>query len=97
MAAFAKLIDENQVSRVTLAFEKAIADSFTKHPQNHLTRAEVKRRFDMCSKIFETLRSDLKWGVERILSKLPTYLDHELNGTDWTPDTRTIWAPGDGV
>lgn len=97
MAAFARLIDENQVSRVTLAFEEMIANSFVTHPMNHLTRAEVKRRFDMCSKIFETLRSDLKWGVERILGRLPGYLASELDGIDWKPDARTIWAPGDGV
>lgn len=99
MGSFAKLIDEGQVGRVTLAFEETIAASFETHKMRHMTTAEVKRRFEMCARIFEKLRGELKWGIERILDTLPTYLGCELDGKDWASDAqgaRTIWAPGDG-
>lgn len=98
MAAFAKLIhDPKDLSKVTLAFERIIRASLESHPVRHLTDREITRRFEMCAKIFESLRSDLKWSIDRILDKLPSYLGCELDGSDWKPDARTIWTPGDGV
>jgi hypothetical protein len=99
VSAFAKLVDDPVLlGRVTRVFEETIAKSFDgKHKMRHMTQAEVKRRFDMCAKIFSKLRSDLKWGIERIVDSLPGFLDQELSGSDWVPDARTIWAPGDGV
>lgn len=92
---FVKLIDSKQVSAVTLAFERAIADSFVTHPMRHMTRAEVKRRFDECSKIFCELRGQLKWGVQRAIDHIPEYLGKVLNGESWKPDRRACWMPGD--
>lgn len=97
MPAFASLLETKDVSRVTLAFERIINASFESHAVRHLTQSEVKRRFEMCAKIFETLRSDMKWSIERILDKLPIYLGCELDGADWKPDARTLWIPSDGA
>lgn len=99
MAAFAKLVDDPQVlARVVRGFEAAIAKSFDgKHAMRHPTQAEVKRRFDLCASMFEKTRGDLKWGIERILGALDEYLDAKLDGRDWSPGSRTIWAPGDGA
>jgi len=95
--AFAKLVDdERDLSRVTLAIEAAIARSFETHPMRHMTHAEVKRRFDICARIFERLRGQLGWGVVRALDMMPQYLEAELNGSTWTPDARACWMPKDG-
>lgn len=59
---FARLVDENHVGKVTMAFEEAITKSFEKHPMRHLTKSEVDRRFDLAAKIFVKLRGELKWG-----------------------------------
>jgi len=96
MGAFTKLVEQNQVGRVTIAFERCIAASLEVHPVRHLTQAEIKRRFEMCSKIFEVLRRDLGWSLDRILDKLPSYLGCELDGVDWKPDARTLWTPASG-
>ncbi len=94
MAAFEMLVsDPSKLARVTRSFEAIIAASFESHPMRHMTAAEVKRRFDMCASIFETLRVSLKWSIDRILDKLPSYLGCELDGADWKPDARTIWTP----
>lgn len=98
MPAFAKLLDSPAlIGKVTLAFETTIAASFEKHKMRHMTQAEVKRRFDICSTIFEKLRSELKWGVDRIIDQMPYYLDEMLSGRDFTPNARTVWTPGDGA
>ena len=60
------LIEDNLVGRVTLFFERVIGDSMTSHPMRHFTQAEAKRRFNICASIFEKLRGDLKWGIDRI-------------------------------
>lgn len=93
---FSGLIEIGQVGRVTVAFEKFIADSFVTDGAR-MTRSEIKRRFDMCSNIFKKLRGDLHWGIERTLNFLPTYLRDELEGVDWKPETRTMWMPSDGA
>lgn len=92
---FAKLIDEREVSRVTLSFEAAIENSFVSHPMRHMTHAEVKRRFEICASIFAKLRGELKWGITRALDRIPDYLNDVLSGKDWTPDKRQCWMPGD--
>lgn len=97
MSQFSRLVSEGQVGKVTVAIEIAIEKSLILRPANHLTGAEVKRRFEMCTKIFEALRGDLKWGIDRACDKMQGYLIQELDGSDWKPDARTIWAPGDGA
>lgn len=94
MAAFERLVSEGQVGHVTREFQRIIEASMVSHPVRNLTHAIVKERFDMCAKIFETLRSDLKWSLPRILDQLPAYLGCELDGVDWKPNARTVWTPG---
>jgi hypothetical protein len=95
--AFANLIgSELDLARVTRAIEAAIEWSFERHPMRHVTEAEVKRRFDRCANIFERLHGQLGWGIVRALDFMPQYLDVELSGSTWTPDTRACWMPEDG-
>lgn len=96
MAAFLDLVSEDQVARVTLAFERAIADSFAADGAR-VTRDEVRRRFAICERLLRQLRGDLGWGLQRALDHLPRYLRCELDGATWTPDARVVWVPEDDV
>lgn len=80
---------------VVSAFERIIYRSFVVD-QGPTTMAEIKRRFEICTRIFKELRGDLDWGLQRILDHMPTYLRAELDGVTWEPDTRKCWVPGDG-
>lgn len=101
---FASLVTEDKVGKVALGIEAAVAQSFIEdtapgrviivHGGNRITRAEIKRRGDMCIKIFRALRGDLKWTVERILDHLALYLRKELDGVPWEPEARrATWTP----
>lgn len=94
---FARLAaNEAELLQVTTSIENVVARSFETHRMQHITRAEVKRRFDLCARIFERLRGDLSWGLARIFDRMPEYLAAELNGSTWTPDARACWFPQDG-
>ena len=60
------------------------------------TANHVRERFKICERDFRQLRAEKKWGVQRILDKLPEYLHCELNGQSWEPDERSVWVPTDG-
>lgn len=89
---FRDLIESKQIGPVVRGFETAIQHSFE---QDHgpQTQAEVKRRFDICARIFRNLRGDLRWSVPKILDFLPRYLRCELDGQPWTPDDTRVWSP----
>jgi hypothetical protein len=88
----------DQIPKVLGAFESAIAASFMFDDMNtalkihRQTQAEVKRRFDICAKIFECCRGDLKWSLDRVIDHLPVYLRNELDGVSWEPSARKTWA-----
>ncbi len=84
-----------QLARVTMGFHDSIVMSLALDNAT-VTDAEVKRRFDLCVKIFKLLRGDVKWGVARILDYLPEYLRAEIDGDSWEPDKRNCWIPSDG-
>lgn len=95
MGTFLDLVAKDQVGRVALAFERAIARSF-REDGARMTGDEVRRRFRICERLFRHLRGDLGWGLQRVLDHLPGYLRAELDGIPWQPDTRTVWVPADG-
>jgi len=96
--AFASLVTEDKVGKVALGIEAAVAQSFLEdlapgriiivHGGGRITHAEIKRRGDMCIKIFRELRGDLKWTVERILDHLASFLRKTLDGIPWEPEAR---------
>lgn len=91
---YKELIDTDDVGKVTRIFEDAIALSFVTNKMRVITRAEVARRFDLCDKIFTTLRADLKWSIPKIADVLATYLKCELDGVPYSPeDMRSSWSP----
>lgn len=91
------LTDPGQLGRVTAAIETAVAKSFESHAMRHTTRAEVKRRFDICLRWFRALREEYKWSNDRAADTLAQALAAELNGGTFTPDARSVWMPEDGV
>ena len=95
MGAFGDLVAQEQVGRVSLAIERAIAGSF-RQDGARMTGDEVRRRFAFCERLFRRLRGDLGWGLQRALDHLPRYLRCELDGIHWQPNARTVWMPADG-
>lgn len=93
--AFADLVEQEQVGRVSLAIERAIAASFSEDGAR-MTGDEVRHRFAICERLFRRLRGDLGWGLQRALDHLPRYLRCELDGIPWQPDARMVWVPADG-
>lgn len=94
MSAFLDLVSDDQLARVTVAIERAIASSFAQDGAR-MTSSEVRRRFGICERLVRQLRGDLGWGLGRVLDHLPHYLRCELDGAPWTPDARTVWVPED--
>lgn len=91
-----KLLDNPaDYQRVVLIFEGAIEASLASHPLQHLTHAEVKRRFGICAGIFEVLRGDMKWSLARVSDHMTEFLKKELDGIAWKPSARSSWARGD--
>jgi hypothetical protein len=85
--------DKQNLGRAVKAIEDMVAASFETHKMRAMTYAEVKRRFDMCVKIFAILRGDLKWSLEKAFDMMPNYLGCELDGAEWLPSARTMWRP----
>lgn len=94
MRAFLDLVSDDQLARVTLAIERAIAASFAQDG-GRITAAEVRRRFAICERLVRQLRGDLGWGLQRVVDHLPRYLRCELDGQPWTPEERVVWMPED--
>lgn len=102
---FAGLITDDKIPTVVAGVERAVAASFEAdrapgrvilvHGGPRISRTEMKRRGELCLKVFRVLRGDLKWGVDRIVDELPKYLRAELDGVAWEPEAkRALWASG---
>lgn len=89
---FLDLVAQDQVGRVALGIERAVALSFAED-QSRPTADEVRRRFRICEQLLRQLRGDLGWGLQRVLDHLPRYLRCELDAVPWKPDARMVWAP----
>ena len=95
---YTSLVSQQQLATVTRAFEDAIALSFVTHPMRNMTKAEVKRRFGLCDKVFTILRGDLKWSIPKIEDMLSVYLKCELDGVAYHPETLgSSWSPEGAV
>lgn len=97
----ALLNDASHLQRTTAAFNDAIAVSFAQDQtiRSVYSYAEVKRRFEICARVFCHLRADLKWSVDRALDMMPYYLRCELEGIAYSPESHqghAMWAPTDG-
>lgn len=86
--------NEKLLARVVKRFEVVIANSF-QEDKSRMTRAEVKRRFEILEKAYRELKNEpFFWSTVRILDALPRALRAKLDGTPWKPEEeRTIWTP----
>lgn len=95
-SAFLELVGNRvNLGKTTLGIQTAIELSYAQDGAA-ITQWETTQRFKHCEKIFKVLRGDLKWGIDRIIDHLPRYLRAELDGDDWTPDSRQCWIANDG-
>jgi hypothetical protein len=92
MGLFAELVAEEQIGRVVQGIERAVGASFLED-RARPTGDEIRRRFDICTRIIKELRGDLGWALPRIFDHLPRLLRCELDGIPWKLDERTLWAP----
>jgi len=95
-AAWLETLAHDQFACAMLGIEQAIERSF-RADGARVTNAEVRRRFEICERLFRQLRGDLGWGMQRVLDHLPGCLRCELDGVSWEPDHRTFWMPEDGA
>ena len=93
---FLDLVAKEQIGRVALGIERAVALSFAADGARP-TADEIRRRFRICEQLVRQLRGDLGWGLQRVVDHLPHYLRCELEGVAWRPDARVVWAPEDGT
>lgn len=93
---FLSLLDNQQLGQVMARFEEVVMRSLEADGAR-FTAAEVRRRFQICERLFRVLRGDLGWGLQRVLDHLPHYLRCELDGQAWEPDRSACWMPGDGA
>ena len=91
---FLDLVGQDEVARVALGIERAVALSFVADCSRP-TSDEVRRRFRICVELVRQLRGDLGWGLQRVVDHLPHYLRCELDGVQWKPDARVVWVPED--
>lgn len=97
---FADLVHADNIPKVVLGIEKAVANSFIEDKKpgriilvtglssaaRETPRDEAKRRISICIRIFKDLRGDLSWGIDRILDHLPKFLRCELDNVPWRPE-----------
>lgn len=69
----------------------AVAISYVSHSVRNRTKAEDKRRTQICLKLIRVMKGELKWSVQRCVDELPTALQVELSGQRWMPPTRDSW------
>ena len=96
----ASLVTEGKIPAVVIGIETAVALSLAHdrtpgriilvHANAGPSKAEVKRRVEICIDIFRQLRGDGHWSVEKIVDHLPRFLRAELDGTDWKPEATAM-------
>ncbi len=97
-------LDRGQLRKLSEAVYRAVRESFEEDQKRigrprsvRVTQSEVKRRTQICQKIFAVLRGDMNWGLQRAIDHISRYLRLELDGVSWEPDQRKMWTPGDGA
>lgn len=94
MGLFADLLAQDQIGHVVLGIENAVAKSFLED-RARPTGDEIRRRFNICTRMVKQLRGDLGWAIPRVIDHLSGYLRSELDGIPWTPETRNVWTPSE--
>lgn len=79
---------------VAQAAEQAVLQSFEERPMRcGITQAEARRRVAICERIWQVLRLEQGWSMQRVCDHFLRFLLCEIDGIPWEPDGRTIWVP----
>lgn len=100
MATNLEILSELVIPRDQQRCEDMIAEaieySFLICRCNNITRSEIKRRLDICFRIFCDLRAEAqpRYTLDRIEDCLRICLVYELEGQPWSHLKRKAWVPG---
>lgn len=91
-----ELVIPRDHQRVIDMISEAIEYSFLICRCEKITHAEVKRRFEICFRLFCDLRAEAqpRYTLDRIEDCLRTCLVYELEGVSWSHLKRKAWVPG---
>jgi hypothetical protein len=94
-----EMVIERDHKRCVNMISEAIEYSFLICRCGKITRAEIKRRLDICVRIFCDLRAEVRprYTLDRIEECLRIYLVYELEGQSWEPLKRKSWVPGSPI
>lgn len=82
-----RVLVDGEIQRVAPIIEKIVEHSFTTHPMRNRTVAEHKRRVDIATSTYFTLRQQ-RWTEQRAVSHLRQALTAKLDTTTFAPKTR---------
>lgn len=104
--ALEQLLEPVTLARVLDGFKTTVRNSFVTDWRRAVnpyattpnpTRAETKRRVNICYRWFMVLRADMHYSVPHALDTLPIALRAELDGTKWEPPSvDRSWSPQAG-
>jgi hypothetical protein len=83
--------DPAQLGRVVRAMTNIVAASFAED-RSRVTRAEERRRCDLCISLFRVMRAECGYSETRALDELPIALRSRLDGGTWEPSKRSAWT-----
>lgn len=87
------VLNKGQYNRISVAFQKALADSFRVDKERLgkgfveriMTQNEMKRRGDILARWFRRLRGDLGYSISQCETELTKALRCELDGIEYSP------------
>lgn len=89
--ATADFADKDKRTRITQAIEDAIRRSFILYPMRNPTKAEVKRRFNLCFEAYRVMRNDMGWSTARTIDHFDRVLESALTGKELVMSDRSSW------
>ena len=90
------LVTRDKLPRVHAQMFDAVAYSYMICPCR-MTTDETRRRLKMVFEIWQTLRAQHRYTLDRLDHCLGRYLCYDLDGQKWEPLKRKTWLPGDPV
>lgn len=83
-------LDQSQLATLSNALQTIVATSFF-HDRSRPTNHEDRRRVQLCIELFQIMRRDGGWSVQRCIDELPFALRCKLDGHPWDMASRPTW------
>lgn len=75
------------------SLEKIVEKSFSEH-KGRITNRLIKERINIVIQLTKLLRFEYGWSMQRIVDRLPTYLQCVLNNEPFDPGKESsLWIP----